>query len=247
MTATKPGGIPPPYSGTRIDRIGVVVPVNNEQDTLLQCLDALSLAVARVTIPVTVIIVLDACTDDSASVAAEFSTAGMETIAVDAHCVGSARAAGVSEILRRHGESGTWLATTDADSAVPQNWLTAQQRHAEAGARVVAGTVRVEDWADRSSTVAAKVRRDYRAVSHRHIHGANLSFAASAYRAAGGFQSVTCNEDVLLVDAFEANGEPIAWAVDLAVATSARRRARAPMGFANYLTLLEDSHERFGG
>ena len=243
MTGIQSAVTPPPHTRTRIDRIGVVVPVNNEQDTLLQCLDALDVAACRVTVPVTVVVVLDACTDNSAAVAGGFRAPGTETVVVDAHCVGFARAAGMTRVLRRYGRSGTWLATTDGDSVVPPNWLTAQLRHAEAGARVVAGTVTVEDWGDRSRTVAERACKDYRATAHRHIHGANLSFAATAYSTAGGFQPVTCDEDVLLVDAFRANAEPIAWAVDLAVVTSARRQARAPQGFAHYLTFLEPSLE----
>jgi hypothetical protein len=186
---------PEPYTGTRIDRVAVVVPVHNEEHALGQCLDA-----------------LDCCTDDSAAVVAGFREGGVEGIVVEATNVGFARAAGMAEPLRRHGESGTWLATTDGDSIVRPHWVAAQVRHAASGARVVAGTVTVEDWGDRSSKLRDWARKDYRAVPHRHIHGANLSFAAAAYRAAGGFNPVTSDEDVRLVDAFRANGEPITWA-----------------------------------
>jgi len=145
----------------------------------------------------------------------------------------------MTELLARHGASGTWLATTDGDSVVPERWLAAHLRHAEAGARVVAGTVAVQDWEDRSSAVRDRARLDYRAGRPHHIHGANLSFAATAYTAAGGFKPIACNEDVQLVEAFRANAEPIAWATDIPVVTSARRHARAPWGFAGYLSSLE--------
>ena len=241
VTRTAPGGDPPPSTTDRIKRIGVVVPVNNEQDTLLLCLDALAAATRGVAVPVTVVVVVDACTDGSAAVAASFPMAGLQTVAVNARSVGIARATGMTELLRRHGSSGMWLATTDADSVVPQNWLCAQLRHADAGARVVAGTVAVDDWGDRGGTVAERAAKDYAAGPHRHVHGANLSFAASAYCAAGGFSSVSYDEDVQLVDAFRANGEPIAWATDMPVLTSARRDARAPLGFGWYLSSLEQS------
>jgi GT2 family glycosyltransferase len=216
MTPPRPWGPAPPYTGTRIDRIGVVVPVHNDEQALEQCLDALDIAVSRVTVPVTVIAVLDACTDDSAAVVRGFPAAGTETIVIDAGQVGFARAAGMTELLRRHGESGTWLATTDGDSIVPSNWLTAQLRHADAGARVVAGTVRVDGG--RGRTDGARARK-----MDPRLHGANLSFAAAAYCATDGFQPVGCDGDVLLVEAFKANGEPIAWAIDLPVVTSSRR------------------------
>jgi glycosyltransferase involved in cell wall biosynthesis len=239
MASAKPVA-PQPYTGTRIDRIGVVVPVKNEEQTLAQCLDGLEVAASRVAMPVTVIVVLDACTDNSASVVAGFHAGGAEAITVEASNVGSARAAGMTELLSRHGASGTWLATTDGDSVVPERWLAAHLRHAEAGARVVAGTVAVQDWEDRSSAVRDRARLDYRGRRPHHIHGANLSFAATAYTAAGGFKPIACNEDVQLVDAFRANAEPIAWATDIPVVTSARRHARAPWGFAGYLSSLED-------
>ena len=140
------------------------------------------------------------------------------------------------------GQSGIWLATTDGDSVVPRNWLASQLRHAEAGARVVVGTVVVKDWEDRSVAVRDRATRDYR-VAHNHIHGANLSFDADAYCAAGGFQHVTHDEDVRLVQTFKANSEAITWAVDLPVVTSARRRARAPRGFSTYLSALEESQQ----
>lgn len=230
-----------PYTGTRVDRIGVVVPVHDEEQALRQSLDALDVAASRVAMPVAVIVVLDACTDGSADVVDGFPGGGVRAIAVEANSVGFARAAGMTELLRRNGESGTWLATTDGDSIVPPNWFTAQMRHVDAGARVIAGTIDVHDWGDRSSVLRERARNDYRADPHRHIHGANLSFAATAYRAAGGFRSLTCDEDVQLVHAFSANAEPITWATDLPVITSARREARAPRGFASYLSSLEDS------
>jgi cellulose synthase/poly-beta-1,6-N-acetylglucosamine synthase-like glycosyltransferase len=233
----------PPHTGTRIDRIGVVVPVNNEEHGLRQRLAALDEAASSVAVPVTVIVVLDSCTDDSAAVVNGFSGGHVESLAAEFNNVGVARAAGMAVLLHRHPESGTWLATTDGDSIVPRHWLAAQVRHAAAGARVVAGTVTVQDWEERGSILRERVRRDYRAGPHRHVHGANLSFAADAYRAAGGFDPVTADEDVRLMDAFRANGESITWATDLAVVTSARRHARVPQGFASYLSALEDSSQ----
>ncbi|MET0700401.1 MAG: glycosyltransferase, partial [Mycobacterium sp.] len=144
MSRSRSWGPAPRYTGTRIDRIGVVVPVHNDQRALQECLDALDIAVSRVTVPVSVMVVLDACADDSATAAHALPAAGTETIVLDTGRVGLARAAGMTELIRRHGEAGTWLATTDGDSIVPPNWLTAQLRHAAAGARVVAGTVKVD-------------------------------------------------------------------------------------------------------
>jgi glycosyltransferase involved in cell wall biosynthesis len=217
----------------------VVVPVNDEEESLADCLTAIGVASVRIEVPVEVVIVLDACTDRSAAIADAFSNQGVDAIAVDGRSVGSARAAGMTEVLRRHGREGLWLATTDGDTLVPPDWLAAQLRHRHAGAQMVAGTVAVEDWGDRSDEVRLQAARDYGIGPHRHVHGANLSFSAAAYCAAGGFPPVPCHEDVQLVDAFLAIGATVAWATDLPVVTSARRDARAPSGFGSYLTSLE--------
>lgn len=52
--------------GGRIERIGVVVPANIEQCALPVCLAGLRAAASRVLVPVTVVVVLDSCTDYSA-------------------------------------------------------------------------------------------------------------------------------------------------------------------------------------
>jgi hypothetical protein len=237
-------------SGAPVDRIGVVVPANNEESALPVCLEGLRVAACRVTTPVTVVVVLDSCTDFSADVVREaIKTPGItvRAVTVDAHNVGFARRAGMSELLDLIPQSGTWLATTDADSVVPENWFAAQLDHAAAGARVVAGTVTVEDWQEHSHAVRDRATSDYLASPHRHVHGANLSFTATAYLAAGGFSPLAFDEDVDLVGAFRANDEPIAWAMDLAVTTSARRQARAPRGFAGYLSSLADPLEDVQG
>lgn len=233
-------------SGTLIDRIGVVVPANNEEHALPACLEGLHVAARLVTTPVTVVVVLDACTDLSATVvreAIQTPTFTVKAVTVDARNVGYARRAGMAELIGCVPESGTWLATTDADSVVSENWFVAQLDHADAGARVVAGTVTVADWREHSRAVRDRATNDYLASPHRHVHGANLSFSATAYLAAGGFSPLASDEDVALVRAFRANDEPIAWAMDLAVTTSARRQARAPKGFASYLAALADPIE----
>jgi hypothetical protein len=52
--------------------------------------------------------------------------------------------------------------------------------------------------------------------------------------------AVALSEDVALVQALEAAGEPVYRAGDLPVVTSARRQGRADGGFAEYLRELEE-------
>jgi glycosyltransferase involved in cell wall biosynthesis len=228
-------------------RIGIVLPAKDEQRSIGACLVSIAEAAAHVQQSVTVLAVLDNCSDGSVDVVRRFAskTAHLEVdyLEIEADSVGYARWVGMATLISRLGACGTWLATTDSDSTVPPQWLSTQLRHAASGAEVVLGTVTVDDWRDRSSGLQARAARRYgdsdNPNCHRHIHGANLSCSATAYLAAGGFPDRRCDEDVALVRAFRRNSEPIAWAIDLPVTTSARREARAPGGFAAYLTALE--------
>jgi hypothetical protein len=183
--------------------------------------------------------VLDACSDATADIATE---CGFETVAIEARNVGAARRTGFELFLNRHNASGLWLATTDADSVVPADWITRQLRHASDGADAVVGTVRVADWSEWPPGVAEAF--DSRYVSehgHRHIHGANLGCAATAYlNAAQGTPDLAVDEDVALVRGLEALGRRVEWAAELAVTTSARSRSRVSGGFADYLCGLAD-------
>jgi glycosyltransferase involved in cell wall biosynthesis len=229
----------PPCQAAQLHRVGVVVPAHDEEATLASCLESLLSAAALIAERVAIVVVLDACIDRSAAVTAEFADRGVVGLVVDHRSVGAARAAGMDELLRSLGTRGTWLATTDADTRVPENWLSTQLRIARSGARVVAGTVAVDDWTERSEYVREQAQRDYVTATDRHVHGANLGFAAEAYVAAGGFRHVSCHEDVEFVATCRARGEAVVWATDLPVITSARRNGRAPNGFSAYLTALE--------
>lgn len=231
----------------RLGRVGVVIPAKNEEGLLPACLRSVLVAARRCPVPVDVVLVLDGCTDASASVAAQLALeyasdprTSLLVRQISADNVGRARAAGM-EITLADADAdidGTWLATTDADSTVPPHWLSAQLDHVSTGASVVVGTVRVSDWDDRPHEVRSRAKADYVLHGHNHVHGANLSFTAPAYRRSGGFQPVSSDEDVALVHAFRDLGETLVWATDLTVDTSGRRLGRAPTGFAAYLNAL---------
>jgi glycosyltransferase involved in cell wall biosynthesis len=225
-----------------VRQIGVIVPARDEAPRLERCLRAIDQAAAAVDRRVVVALVLDSCTDDSAARAARLRLAlsvRLVVVTTKYAAAGAARAAGVERLLRMLGTAGTWLATTDADSAVPPNWLAEQVRQADRGAAVVAGTVTVRDWENRPAGVRRQAEQEYLVAladsGHGHVHGANLGISAAWYSRAGGFLPVACDEDVLLVAAARAAGAAVVWADDIAVTTSARSDARAPGGFAAYL------------
>jgi glycosyltransferase involved in cell wall biosynthesis len=214
------------------DRVVVVVPAHDERDLLPACTAALREAARRVVLPVQLVVVLDACTDGSADVL------GSDVLAVhvDRRNVGAARAGGFSAVAL--GER-TWCATTDADSTVSPTWLLDQLTHAARGADVVAGTVRVSDWAGHPVGLRQRYGAGYTdADGHRHVHGANLGLTAAAYQRIGGFAPLAVHEDVDLVDRALRSGCTVAWTGDVVVHTSSRTAGRAPGGFAQHLADL---------
>jgi len=226
-----------------IEAVGVVVPAHNEETLLPACLAALRQAAGILgvfSVPVSVLVVADTCTDKTAAVA---GASGARVIAIGARNVGAARAAGMAELLRLTPDvdpSAVWLATTDADTVVPPGWLERQLRYAGQGWDVVLGTVTVADWDGHPPHVPAAFDALYEFGDgpHQHVHGANLGIRASAYLAAGGFRSLRTAEDHALLAAATEAGCSVLQASDITVETSARRRARAPLGFSHLLRSL---------
>lgn len=225
--------------------IGVAVPAHNEERCLDACLDALLAAARHPSLrgePVHACVVLDACDDGSAAVVRRhqqrFAAAGLalDCLEVEARQVGVARAAGARHLLAC---GARWLAFTDADTRVSARWLASQL---ELGVDVVCGSVAVDDWsphAGNATRLRAHFARHYHdRDGHRHIHGANLGVSAAAYVEAGGFEAVSCHEDVLLVKALEGIGARFAWSARPRVFTSARTDARARGGFGDTLLAM---------
>lgn len=223
--------------------IGVVVPVHDEEACLDACLEALRVAATWPLLlgeAVSILIVLDACSDSSQRIVLKHAMQAdwrwrLDCIAVNARNVGAARAAGATMLLQR---GARWLAFTDADTRVSPAWLSTQLA---LQADAVCGTVAVDDWSPHAGNADA-LREHFKhtytdADGHRHIHGANLGVRAGAYLRAGGFAPLACSEDVALVAALQACGAHIAWSAAPRVTTSARRNAKARGGFGD--TLLQ--------
>jgi hypothetical protein len=218
----------------------VVVPAHNEEECLPACLAALRQAAGSVRIPVHLMVVADACTDETAAVAA---ARGAQVVEIQARNVGAARAAGMAGLLRR--TAGTdpaalWLATTDADTIVPPGWLRRQLSYASQGWDMVLGTVVVTDWSEHPPHTPTMFAAMYESGEgpHPHVHGANLGIRASAYLAAGEFRPLRTAEDHALMAAATEAGCQVLQASDITVVTSARRQARAPRGFSHMLREL---------
>lgn len=224
-----------------IESLLVVVPARDEQDLLPRCLASLTVAIeavhaAREADPpeVSVVIVLDRCADETGRVAAGWP--GFVSIRTDAGVVGAARRAGIEHALARAPDAvgRTWIASTDADSAVPPNWLTTQLAFARNNVDLVLGTVRPD--AEASGAATKRWLAEHRLEEgHPHVHGANLGVRADRYLEAGGFACVDAHEDVLLVARLRVLGVREARTALIPVLTSGRLAGRTPAGFAGYL------------
>jgi hypothetical protein len=226
-----------------IEQVHVVVPAHDEDCLLGRQLVALEVAVRRARdrrphLAVSTTVVLDSCSDGSEAVVDRF--ASVDAVSAEVACVGAARRVGVEEARRAHPSEPayTWVACTDADSEVPGHWLDLQLELAEAGSRLVLGTV----WPDardlEPSRLARWWSRHHLRDGHPYVHGANLGFTLAAYDTVGGFHDLPAGEDVDLVDRMKAAG--VAWTATsrMPVLTSGRLGGRAPAGFASYLLSL---------
>ena len=229
----------------RIRTIVVVVPARDEQRSIGRCLDALDAAAAalRQARPaegpdVRILVVLDRCLDDTAEIVAGRSS--VESVVSSAGRVGEARALGVERALAAGDAepNETWIANTDADSAVPLDWLTVQLEAAEAGHAALLGAVRPDEEGLDAEQLAHYLLRHPLRESHRNVHGANLGVRADHYLAVGGFEPVATGEDVSLVASLERLGLSVASTGRAAVLTSSRLLGRAPEGYSDVVRAI---------
>jgi hypothetical protein len=232
-------------SETRRTRaIGVVLPIHNEEGGLGAALDALGEAIAALptSLDCRVALVLDSCSDSSGAIARHWSRRHPGVlVGCDAGNVGAARRAGCTALLRswpRLHPRYVWLSTTDADSQVPRQWLTAQATAHEAGASLWTGRVAVKDWSRHRPETARRWTREYDSES-APIHGASMGISAQVYLDIGGFDALLTGEDRDLYFRACAAGAIPHHDTTANVVTSARRVARAPLGFAHALSTID--------
>ncbi|HEY0260996.1 MAG TPA: glycosyltransferase [Lacisediminihabitans sp.] len=225
-----------------IRAVAVVIPARDEEELIARCLASVAAAVSATEARwgsaaprVLTVVVADRCQDATAEIATGFE--GVDLLELDGANVGAARAAGIRYALAKLGSppANTWIANTDADSAVPENWILAQLDIARRHGGVMVGTVR-PDFADLSAA-----QRDAWLATHvsghpnGHVHGANLGVRADLYLAAGGFAELEEHEDVRLVERLRELRARIVHSDAGEVMTSGRHRGRAPGGYSEYL------------
>lgn len=228
--------------------LAVVVPARDEAAVLPRCLSSIDRATSRVrdAADTVVIVVADACFDDTEAVAARcLGGTRAAIVRSDRGNVGAARHAGIDAALAICGPGAAdrlWIAMTDADTVVPPHWLRHQLRAASAGWHALVGGVAIGDRADRWPGVDDALADHHRAQRHAGVaavHGANLGMLAASVLAVGGMPELALAEDAALVTRLEHAGCPVLQAPDMVVFTSARRDGRARGGFATFLDGLE--------
>ncbi|MFJ5806325.1 glycosyltransferase [Streptomyces sp. NPDC093093] len=233
-----------------LEAVAVVIPAHDEEALLPAALEAVRTATlhpALRRLRVLTVVVADHCRDDTAFLARE---TGATVVTGNFRNPGRARAVGISRALRELDLPAprAWIATTDADSEVPPDWLAHQLARAREGWEAVVGTVMLphtSPLADRLRTRYEATRPPHGEWYHPHVHGANLGVTAQAYLSVGGFPPLRVGEDHALVDALNRAGHRVLTTAACPVLTSARVRGRARGGFADDLAAL-GSHQLEG-
>ncbi len=151
--------------------------------------------------------------------------------------VGAARAAGARQaLLDVPGHPpADWIACTDADSAVPVDWLATQLSHAMADTDLLLGLVRPDPMELEPDLMGDWIQAHQLTEGHPHVHGANFGIRAEMYVRTGGFARVAAHEDVLLTAEVRERDGLVVSTASSPVLTSARTSGRAPVGMATYL------------
>ncbi|MDQ3637857.1 MAG: glycosyltransferase family 2 protein [Actinomycetota bacterium] len=261
MPGRKP--LPPPHSAIRIS---VVVPARNEEALISSCLAALAEQKGIFIEEYEVLLVLDRCTDatedQAMEVAAEHPDLRLHLLEGPGRGAGHARRVGMEKAYARLLASGRpdgLIASTDADTVVAPDWLSAQLAAASRGARAIGGRIELRDDGDLAEDVvgwrAEQGRLRQRELlagtdsadgplraEHWQFSGASLALTAAAYAEIGGLEPLAALEDEYLERALSRCGIPIERPLSVKVATSARLVGRAERGLARDLALASWVH-----
>ena len=234
----------------------VAVPARDEAESIETCLaavvtagqEALERGTAR---RVRVAVGAHRCQDRTAERAtALLRASGLEHLVLDdrvSDTVGAVRSRVVAAAVTAEpplDPARTWVLSTDADSRVPADWVSALLAvAARTDADLVAGFVALDDWvADAAARQAydCLLHAGLTAEGHDHVWAANLAVAYPAYAAAGGFPSVAHGEERVLAGRVARAGGRVVGALDPVVTTSARMPGRAAHGLGDLLRRLVD-------
>lgn len=227
--------------------VGVVIPARNEEATIVACILSVLTSLSEAGASHWVVVVADGCTDRTVEWARRTLGNSGEVIEVAVSSAGASRREGVARVLRHWNTvdpSSIWLANTDADTTVSEDWIGVQLGFADDGITAVAGIVHLDSA---GSAAAHHVYRNTYVTdadgTHDHVHGANLSVRADAYEDVGGWTNLALAEDHCLWARLRGKGWRVTSPVSSVVTTSARLEGRAKGGFADTMrTRVEALH-----
>ncbi len=236
----------------------VVVPARDEEERIEACLLSLAAQGGVSRERYELIVVLDGCRDATREKALAFAacepTLRLRVVVLaEPEGVGRARRRGMDlacERLLAAGNEQGLIASTDADSVVARDWLSAQLALVRGGAEAIGGLIELDGVEAAQLTPAALQERDGRAserlravlsreraeiAEHHQFSGASLALTAQAYRRCGGLPVRAALEDEALEHELRARGIAIHRSRRVRVTTSARTGGRAPRGLAQDL------------
>jgi len=248
--------LPPPDSELRAS---VVVPARNEAALIEACLEALANQQSAASEEYEVLLVLDRCTDDTEvrarSVAERHPNFRLSFLQGPGLGSGHARRLGMELACARLlglGRPGGLVCSTDADTIVAPDWLTAQLEAASLGAVAIGGRIELTDDGALPENIArwhkerGRFRQEELASSsgkaeHWQFSGASLALTAAVYCEVGGLEPLNSLEDEHLEAVLRDRGVPIDRLLSVRVTTSARLVGRAEKGLAHDLARI--SHQ----
>jgi glycosyltransferase involved in cell wall biosynthesis len=130
-----------------LEAVGVVIPARNRADTIAQCILSIFAAISYTgwRNSLWIVVVAEACTDKTVKVARDAVGAFGEVLEVAAESRGGARGIGVGAILEHFCHKPRYsvlLASTDADTCVPADWIDIQLKRQIAGVASIARPMR---------------------------------------------------------------------------------------------------------
>ena len=253
-------------------RAVVAIPAKDEAERLPACLRALAEQVDRCGRPVGprvfgVVVFANNCSDNSTEVArraakgAPFASRVVEArlAANQSHAGGARRVAmdlAEAWLQELSADNGVIL-TTDADSRVAPDWISANLTAFDQGAEAVLGRISLDEESELLPSMLharGKLESVYEELltelsarldpqesnpwpHHATISGATLAVTREIYLRVGGLPRVALGEDKALVAALQRLDARVRFAPDVAVVTSARTKGRALGGVADTLAL----------
>lgn len=225
----------------------VAVPARNEEASVLACIASIDAAAVLIRdrwgVRVRLVVAADSCTDSTVERVRAFLPRAMDVdvIAGSWASAGAARSAAVERALASCTTrlDRVWIANTDADCAVPTDWLSSQLVLSAHNA-AVAGIVELLPTSGTDDLIEM-FRATYLVDGerHEHVHGANLGLRADVYASVGGWCAhTTVGEDHGLWQRVRAAGHRVVHASAVGVLTSARTVSRVEGGFATGLSIL---------